>query len=129
MQTPETTDFEAVIQCLNQYFEGLHNADVTLLSSIFHDDAVLKAPGLRRDKQTWLEAVSNRNIPAQLNHGYHYRILSVEVVADQAMAKVYCPLLGRHYIDFLGLLKEDGHWQIVNKMYTDSPDHSTDSNT
>ncbi len=39
-------------------------------------------------------------------------------VDDQAMAKVDVPLLAAHFIDFLGLLKEDGTWKIVNKMYT-----------
>jgi hypothetical protein len=42
------------------------------------------------------------------------------VVKDQAMVKVHCPLFDFNYIDFLGLLKEDGNWQIVTKMYTDT---------
>lgn len=124
METSETGDFDAVIRCLNQYFEGLHTANIELLDAIFHDDAMLKAPDMRRSKQVWLEAVASRDVPAQLGHDFNYRILSVEVIGDQAMAKVYCPLLGRHYIDFLGLLKENTHWKIVNKMYADSPDHA-----
>ena len=34
------------------------------------------------------------------------------------MSEVEAPLLAAHFIDFLGLLKEDGQWQIVNKMFT-----------
>jgi len=35
------------------------------------------------------------------------------------MVKLECPLFEYCYIDFLGLLKEDGRWKIVTKMYTD----------
>ena len=49
---------------------------------------------------------------------YNFNIQSLEIVGDQAMAKVDVPLLAAHFIDFLGLLKEDGEWKIVNKMFT-----------
>ena len=49
---------------------------------------------------------------------YNFNIQSLEIVGDQAMAKVDAPLLAAHFIDFLGLLKEDGQWKIVNKMFT-----------
>jgi hypothetical protein len=35
------------------------------------------------------------------------------------MVKVKCPLFDFNYVDFLGLLKEQGQWLIVNKMYSD----------
>ncbi len=44
--------------------------------------------------------------------------LSLEIIKDQAEAKVDVPVFDNHYIDFLGLLKEDGNWLIVNKMYS-----------
>ncbi len=34
------------------------------------------------------------------------------------LQRVDVPVFDNHYIDFLGLLKEDGNWLIVNKMYT-----------
>jgi len=49
---------------------------------------------------------------------YAFKVLSLDIEGDQAMAKVDVPLLAAHFIDFLGLLKEDGKWKIVNKMYT-----------
>lgn len=112
-------EFQVVLDIIQDYFDGLHYADVKKLDQIFHSDAVLKAPNKRRNKQQWLEAVASRPVPAELGCAYAYKLLSLEILQDQAMAKVECPLFGYFYIDFLGLLKEDGQWRIVNKMYTD----------
>lgn len=121
MATEQNSDLQAITALLWQYFDGLHRADTTLLNRIFDDEAHLYAPGVRRSKQQWLELVANRPIPAQLGHTFAYKVLSVECSGDQAMAKVSCPLLGRQYIDYLGLLKEQGHWRIMAKQYADNP--------
>jgi hypothetical protein len=115
----EVSDFDRVIKIVKDYFDGLHNADVKKLSSIFHDDVFLKSPGQRRSVNQWLEDVANREVPATLGHGYNYKITAIDVVDDQAMVKLECPLFSHQYIDYLGLLKEDNRWLIVSKMYTD----------
>jgi len=108
-----------VERIVKDYFAGLHHADLTKLRNIFHPDAYLKAPGLRRNLDEWLELVSKREVPAQRGDPEGFKILSMDVMHEQAMVKVLCPLLGRIYVDFLGLLKENGQWLIVNKMYAD----------
>ncbi|MBZ9611808.1 nuclear transport factor 2 family protein [Rheinheimera maricola] len=117
----QDTDLPAIAVLLGHYFDALHRADTELLSRIFDDDARLYAPGVRRSKQQWLELVANRSVPATLGHAVAYQILSVELSGEQALAKVSCPLLGRHYIDYLSLLKEQGQWRIVAKLYADNP--------
>ncbi len=112
-------DIDRVTAVVQTYFAGLHHANIEDLSEIFHPDTVLKAPGLRRTLTEWLTLVSQREVPAQLGHADEYKILSIDIVGEQAMVKVLCPLLGRRYIDFLGLLKEKQKWLIVNKMYAD----------
>lgn len=104
---------------VEDYFSGLHHADVTKLENIFHPDAYLKAPGLRRNLDEWLEFVGQREVPALRGDPEGFKILSMDIMHEQAMVKVLCPLLGRIYVDFLGLLKENGRWLIVNKMYAD----------
>ena len=49
---------------------------------------------------------------------YNFHVMSLEIIGDQALVKVNVPLLAAHFIDFLGLLKEEGQWKIVNKMFT-----------
>lgn len=116
MNNPE---HDAIHLILQAYFEGLHDGDSAKLRPIFHPQAQLQAPGLRRSLEEWLELVDERISPARRGDAYAYRVLSLEVLGDQAMARIDCPLLGRRYVDYLGLLREDGIWRIVNKMYAD----------
>jgi len=118
MQSDPHTHIGSIVRA---YFEGLHYANVEKLKAIFSSDCVLKAPGLRINLDEWLERVKSRPVPAQRGDSFTYEILSVEVLGDQAMVKAYCPLLDHDFIDFLGLLYEDGRWLIVNKMYADRP--------
>jgi len=113
------TDFELVTRIAGDYFDGLYYGDVPKLRAIFHEDAFLKAPGLRRSLEQWLAAVASRPIPSTEGRAYKFKLLSIDLIKDQAMVKLECPLFDHNYIDFLGLLKEDGCWKIVNKMYTD----------
>tara|TARA_R110002073_G_scaffold74609_6_gene182492 strand:- start:2944 stop:3312 length:369 start_codon:yes stop_codon:yes gene_type:complete len=112
-------EFESVNAVVQDYFDGLHDGDVAKLRAIFHSDAFLKAPGSRRSLEQWLSDVDNRPVPSQQGRAYEFKLLSIEVIKDQAMVKLECPLFEHRYMDFLGLLKEEGRWKIVTKMYTD----------
>ena len=116
--TSYQSDHEAIVGLLNEYFDGLFEGDVEKLRTIFHDDAWLKGNNYRKTLNEWLEAVASRPIPRDEGMEYNFKIQSLEIIGDQAMAKVDVPLLAAHFIDFLGLLKEDGQWKIVNKMFT-----------
>jgi len=112
-------DFELINAIVQDYFDGLHYGDVAKLRAIFHEDAYLKAPGSRRSLEQWLSDVASRPVPSQQRQSYAFELLSIEVIKDQAMVKLECPLFEHFYIDFLGLLKEGGCWKIVTKMYVD----------
>lgn len=117
----DLTDLEKVTQRINEYFEGIHNADAEKLRNVFDPNAHLQAPSLRLTLDEWLQRVVNRAVPSATNQRFDYRIISIDLSGEQAMAKVECPLLGNFYIDFLSLLKEDSRWRIVNKMYAHAP--------
>ena len=114
-----SNEFKLVMALISDYCDGLHYGDVAKLRAIFHDDAFLKAPGLRRSLEEWLSAVATRPVPHKEGRSYEFKLLSIEIIKDQAMVKLECPLFDHFYFDYLGLLKENGRWLIVNKMYTD----------
>ena len=119
--TQETTkikDYHNITELLKSYFDGLYDGDVDKLRLIFHEDAWLKGNNYRKTRNEWLDAVASRPIPRDEGMEYNFNIQAIEIIGDQAMAKVDVPLLAAHFIDFLGLLKEDGQWKIVNKMFT-----------
>ena len=111
------SDYEAIAELLASYFDGLYEGDVDKLRAIFHEDAWLKGNGYRKTLDEWLVAVAGRAKPRDEGMEYQFNIDSIEVVADQAMAKVDVPLPWAHFIDYLSLLKEEGEWRIVNKMF------------
>lgn len=114
-----TNDFNAITSIVKSYFEGLYHGDVGLLSTIFHPDVWLKAPSMRRSLSEWMADVATRSSPAEQGLPFNFKLLSIDIVQDQAMVKIHCPLFDFNYIDFLGLLKEENKWLIVNKMYSD----------
>lgn len=121
MTTPQPLyedDYASIQALMRDYFNGLYEGDVEKLRGLFHDDAYLKANGYRKTRDEWLDAVATRPIPKNEGMEYNFHIMSLEIIGDQALAKVNVPLLAAHFIDFLGLLKEDGQWKIVNKMFT-----------
>jgi len=111
-------DYQTIHALLQNYFDGLYEGDVEKLRSLFHDDAWLKGNNYRKSRDEWLQAVASRPVPKDEGMKYAFNTMSLEIIGDQAMAKVNAPLMAAHFIDFLGLLKEDGEWKIVNKMYT-----------
>ena len=117
-QTGNKEDAQIIEALLQDYFDGLYEGDVAKLRNVFHDDAWLKGNNYRKSRDEWLAAVATRPIPKDEGMDYGFKVISLDIVDDQAMAKVDVPLLAAHFIDFLGLLKEDGTWKIVNKMYT-----------
>lgn len=113
------SDFQQITQVIEYYFDGLYNGDTQLLDNIFQNESWLITPCGRRDKKQWLKDVANRATPKELQQDYLFSILAIDIISDQAMVKVYCPIFEFKYIDFLGLIKSDNQWQIVSKMYTD----------
>ena len=121
MTTPQPLyegDYASIQALMRDYFTGLYEGDVEKLRRIFHDDAYLKANGYRKSRDEWLDAVAARPIPKNEGMDYNFHVMSLEIIGDQALAKVNVPLLAANFIDFLGLLKEEGQWKIVNKMFT-----------
>lgn len=117
------SDLIEITRLINEYFEGLYNADEKQLRKVFHPTANLQSQGLRLTRDEWLHRVVNRTIPSEINENYSYKIINIDILGEQAMVKVECPLLGNFYIDFLSLLKEQAQWRIVNKMYSNAPDN------
>ncbi|MGB1238563.1 MAG: nuclear transport factor 2 family protein [Pseudomonadales bacterium] len=118
-QSAGDSDFAQVNAIVHAYCDGLYTGDVAKLRAIFHPDAYLKAPGSRRSVEQWLADVGTRATPLELGDSYRFELMAIEVIQQQAMVKLACPLFAHDYLDFLGLLKEDGRWLIVNKMYCD----------
>lgn len=116
-------DYQLLQAAMETYFEGLYQADVNILGTVFHEDAryVNATDGdyMNYSKVEYLAIVADREPPAVRNDPRQEEIVSIEI-ASGAMAFVTArmQLMGRQYQDFLTFQKTSEGWQIQTKIFT-----------
>jgi hypothetical protein len=118
--------YAEISEALENYFAGFYEGDVEKLQKIFHSSAHLYAategPLSDRDMEQVYEGVRGRQSSASRGLDRFDRILSIDQSGPEAaIAKVQIALGDQLYTDFLNLLKLDGRWQIISKVYTGEP--------
>ena len=116
-------DERAVIeQTLQTYFDGLYEGDADKLASIFHEAAALT---FEQDGRVtvlplaqWLKAVRERPAPRARGLARDDAVLLIDQSGPTtAFAKVRCQIPPRYFTDYLSLLKTDGRWLVVQKVF------------
>ena len=117
-----STDRSDIEQTIQTYFDGLYEGNADKLASVFHETSALtweqdgKAMVITRD--AWLKAVRERASAQSQNLARDDAILILDQSGPTtAFVKVKCQIPPRYFNDYLNLLKVDGRWQIVQKIY------------
>ncbi len=118
-----TDDASAPVRALLlDYFDGLYHSDTLRLRRSFHPQAVYACATagtptiLRMDE--YFPIVERRPSPASKGEARTDRIVSIDFVGpDTALAKVKCSIRPRHFTDLLSLIRVDGRWQIIAKVF------------
>ncbi|ESR22444.1 nuclear transport factor 2 family protein [Lutibaculum baratangense] len=111
------TEIELVVR---DYLDGMSYADAEKLRAAFHPRAsvvgrwagLLEWLSLEEFVTACLEAPA---LPA--GAGYYSQILSIDILENVAAVKLEDDYLGNRFTDYLTLMKDDGRWLIVNKVY------------
>jgi hypothetical protein len=110
---------EAIKQTIQHYFNGLDQHDVESLKKAFHADAKLffiRDQKLTQLTQTeWYEGFKSK--PASAPVRAEKRIASIEITGNTAVAKTEAEYPNQLVTDYLSLLKVEGRWWIVNKIF------------
>lgn len=114
--------YAEVADALTDYFDGLHFSDTKRLSRIFHPQAVYACATegelLRLTMEEYFPIVDKRPSPASRSEARTDRIVSIEFAGPvTAFAKLNCAIGPKHFTDFLTLVKLDGRWQIISKVF------------
>ena len=115
------SEVEAICATLTDYIEGSTNGQPERLKTAFYEDLNLYA--VREGKiSIWSGKDYILDTKEGQPTGEKGRIISVDYENNAAMAKVEIahPDSPRSYIDYFMLLKLDGQWKIIHKMYTKS---------
>jgi len=132
---PFDTDHAAIIALLHRLYDGLYHGDTAELRQTFHPDArYVTAAGealLQLDVESYMDVVANRASPASNNEPYSgFDIESIELAGPKtACVRVRSSMLGKHFIDFLVLIKIDKQWCIISKVFHYTANKTHDSQT
>ena len=115
-------DEAAIRQTVQYYFDGGKNRDSLTLRKAFHPEARML---FARDGKLVLVPIgeyitrvgSERLKPGEVD-STERKVVSVDVVGDAAVAKLELKRPSALLTDYMSLLKVDGRWLIVNKIFT-----------
>lgn len=114
-------DEAAVRQTVQYYFDGGKNRDSVALRKAFHPDARMLFAGDGKLVIVPIAEYIRRVAGNQLKPGEvdstRRRVTSVDVAGDAAMATVELEGPDALVTDYMSLLKVDGRWVIVNKIF------------
>lgn len=120
--TAHVAPFGEVAAVLQVYFDGLHHSDTRRLRGVFHPEAVYASASggeplvLRMDE--YFPIVDARPSPASRGEDRSDRIVSIEFAGPvTALAKLRCSIEPRHFTDLLTLIRVEGRWQIIAKVF------------
>ncbi len=116
------TAFVAVTGVLETYFDGLYHADIERLGIAFHPKAIYatadETPFLYRTMDEYFPVVANRVSPASRDEPRRDVIESIEFAGENtAFARVRCSIGTKDFVDFLTLVRTDGAWRIMAKIF------------
>ena len=118
--TQSNSEDTAVRQTVQNYLHGLKHNDVESLKKAFYPEAKLLF--VRKDKQLGQLTQEQWHKGFAASAGKEEKgdlsITSVDITGDAASVKVVEVYDQSKYIDYLSLLKLNGEWKIVNKIYT-----------
>ena len=115
-------DFAAVIDVIARYFDGLHHSDTSVLKTVFHPKTLYATATegslLELDMERYFPIVDKRASPASRGEARADRIISIEFAGPvTAFARVECAIGEKSFTDFLSLIRVDGRWQIIAKVF------------
>lgn len=117
-----TDDRSAIEQAIQTYFDGLYEGNADKLARVFHETSALT---WEQDGKVaiwtlaqWLQAVRERPSPQSKGLARDDAILLLDQSGPTtAFVKVRCQIPPRHFTDYLSLLKLEGRWVIVQKVF------------
>lgn len=107
---------------LGDYFDALHFCDTDKLQRVFHPLAIYatadETPLLHRTMDDYVPVVAARESPASRGEPRRDHIDAIDLAGDNtAMARVRCSIGTRDFVDFLTLVRTEGQWQIMAKVF------------
>lgn len=114
------SEFESITQTLTDYIEGSTEGQPNRLKTAFHPDLNLYSIGKDKKLNIWSGTAYIADTKEGKPTGEGGKIISIDFENNAAVAKVEIshPKSPSTYVDYFMLLKIEGKWTIIHKMYT-----------
>lgn len=119
IKTVPTADYEAVVAAAQAYVDGLRIGSVEGVKAAFHKDAVMYGftngkllGGPIKNLFDFVE--SNGTAP---NIATRIDVLAITPTTAVVRVDMEKDAIGADYTDFHTLLKQDGQWRVIAKVY------------
>lgn len=117
-----STAFQEIAGVLAEYFDGLHFCDVEKLRRVFHPKAIYatadETPLLYRTMDDYMAVIATRESPASRREARRDHVDAIDVAGENtAVARVRCSIGTRDFVDFLTLVRTEGRWRIMAKVF------------
>lgn len=114
--------FDQLRQVIQDYFDALYDCDVQKLQRVFHPRAIYatadETPFLYRTMDEYFPVVAARQSPASRGEQRRDHIDGIDLAGDNtAVARVRCSIGTRDFVDFLTVVRVDGTWRIIAKVF------------
>ena len=114
--------FGEILPVLADYFDALYFCDTGKLEKVFHPKAIYasadETPLLYRTMVEYVPVVAARQSPASRGEVRSDVIDGIELAGENtAFARVRCSIGSRDFVDFLTLVRTDGTWRIIAKVF------------
>ena len=107
------------------YFEGVRQSDTAAAHRAFHPVLTMYSARdgalAQRSLEEWLTAIAERAPDPPKPDDVSRRIVSVDVTGNAAMAKLELVSPDATVTDYMSLLKLNGEWIIVGKIFDRKP--------
>lgn len=119
-------DFADVTRLMQSYFDGLYHADSMRLREVFHPKlayiCATEGDELYLDLDTYMARMDLREAPAKRGEPRDDVILEINFSSPQlAYVKARMTMMGRDYLDYLTLVRHDGGWRVLTKVFSYVP--------
>lgn len=118
-----TTALDEVVELVRRYFDALYASDAELLAEVLHPSAIYATANdgtlLRLSMPEYFPIVEAREAPADRGEARTDAIESIEFAGpNTALARVVCSIGPKHFTDLLTLLRIDGRWWVIAKVFS-----------
>lgn len=112
----------AIETLLERYLDALHRCDSARLRDVLHPQALYATASegglLTLSIDAYAKVIDARRSPASQGFPRRDNVQSIELVrGDTALARVQCVSPPKHFDDVLSLVKLDGRWWIIAKVF------------